>query len=128
MLICTLAASLLCFCANAQEAGYDVFVPIVKYMTQGDSSALSVWFADNLEVSVFSQRTDASRTQARQIIKAFFETYTPRSFVVTHTAGRANMKYALGDLYAGGETFHVTIFVSCKEGSYRIQQIKIDRI
>ena len=38
------------------------------------------------------------------------------------------MKYALGDLNAGGETFLVTIFVSNKGESYRIQQLKIERV
>ncbi|MBQ1655614.1 MAG: DUF4783 domain-containing protein, partial [Bacteroidales bacterium] len=42
--------------------------------------------------------------------------------------GRANMKYALGTLKAGGETFNVTIFLSCKEDRYRIQQLKIERL
>ena len=38
------------------------------------------------------------------------------------------MKYALGQLNAGGEVFIVTIFVSSKtDGTYQIQQFKIDR-
>lgn len=122
------AALLLCLGAGAQTGGYDVFVPIIKYMTQGNADALSAWFDDNMEISVLSQPSDASRPQARQIVKAFFETYTPRDFVATHTAGRANMKYLLGDLSAGGEKFHVCIFVCCKDGKYRIQQLKIDRL
>ena len=61
-------------------------------------------------------------------MKTFFDTYTPRSFDVTHTAGRANMKYALGTLKAGGESFVVTIFMSCKDSSYKIQQLKIERL
>ena len=38
------------------------------------------------------------------------------------------MKYALGNLNAGGETFLVTILVSSKGDSYRIQQLKIERV
>lgn len=129
--VCFAAFCLLCCLgAAAQSDGFDVFVPIGKYITQGNSDALSAWFADNLEVSVLSKGSTASKSQARQIMKSFFESYTPSSFNITHTAGRANMKYVLGELKAGGERFHVTIFVSCKgEGnSYTIQQIKIDRI
>ena len=113
----------------AQPKGYDVFSPISKYIVQADAGSLSRWFADNLEVSVLSDETDASREQARQIVKAFFENYTPRSFNLTHTAGRANMKYALGTLNAGGEMFLVTIFV-CSKGDegYRIQQFKVERM
>lgn len=113
--------------APASESGDDVFIPITKYFSAGNSDALSAWFADNLEIAVLAKESDASRAQARQIVKTFFDTYTPRSFDINHTAGRANMKYALGTLKAGGETFNVTIFMSCKDDSYKIKQLKIER-
>lgn len=113
---------------RAQSDGNDVFNPIAKYITQGNSEALSVWFADNLEISIISKGATSSRNQAKQVVKRFFEAYTPRSFNITHTAGRVNMKYALGTLNAGGENFLVTIFVSRKDGPYRIQQLKIERM
>ena len=125
--IILLLAVLACTCAHAQRQGYDVFVPISKYIVQADSESLSAWFADNLEISVLSGETNASRTQARLIVKTFFETYTPKSFEITHTAGRANLKYVLGYLNAGGETFLVTIFVTVKGEQHRIQQFKIER-
>ena len=109
-------------------SGDDVFVPISKYIAAGNSEALSAWFSDNLEIAVLARESDASRAQARQIVKSFFDTYTPRSFDITHTAGRANMKYALGNLKAGGETFVVAIFMSCKDNTYNIQQLKIERL
>ena len=111
----------------AQSGEYDVFVPISKYIVQGDAQSLSAWFADNLEVSIISSTRTCSKTQARQIVKTFFDSYTPRSFTITHKASRSNMKYALGQLSAGGEVFIVTVFVSEKGGSYVIQQLKIDR-
>lgn len=114
--------------ATAKSDGNDVFTPISKYIAQGNVEALSAWFADNLEISVISKANNSSRNQAKQVMKRFFDTYTPRSFQINHTAGRINMKYALGTLNAGGEKFHVTIFVSRKDGPYRIQQLKIDRI
>lgn len=114
--------------ARSQSADYDVFVPIAKYLTQGNAEALSAWFADNLDMTVLSKGGNSSRSQARQILKTFFEGYTPRDFQVTYTAGRSNMKYALGTLNAGGENFLVTIFVSSKGDTYTIQQMKIERI
>jgi hypothetical protein len=118
------------FCAgvSAQEKGFDVFNPISKYIASGDAERLSAWFSDNLEVTIFSSSNDASRNQARQIMRSFFKSYTPRSFEIGHKAGRSNMKYALGTLNAGGEMFLVTIFVSLKGDGYRIQQIKIERL
>ena len=61
-------------------------------------------------------------------MKSFFRSYTPRSFEITHKAGRSNMKYALGTLNAGGERFIVTIFVGYGESSYKIQHLKIERV
>ena len=87
---------------RAQTDGYDVFIPISKYISQGNSDNLSAWFADNLEVSILANANDCSRNQAKQILKSFFSSHTPRSFSINHTASRGNMKYALGNLNAGG--------------------------
>ena len=113
--------------AEAQDSSYDVFNPISKYLALGDADKLSAWFSDNLEITIFSNSNDSSRNQARQIMKSFFRSYTPRSFEITHKAGRSNMKYALGTLNAGGEMFVVTIFVNYMDKDYRIQHIKIER-
>ena len=94
----------------------------------GDADKLSAWFSDNLEVTIFSDSNDSSRNQACQIMKSFFRSYTPRSFEITHRAGRSNMKYALGTLSAGGEMFSVTIFVGYNGKSYKIQHLKIERL
>lgn len=128
--IITIAALLLAAAPAvvAQNNGNDVFIPIAKYITQGNVDALSAWFDDNLEISVISKSTYSSRSQARRIVQRFFDTYTPRSFNLDHSAGRINMKYALGSLNAGGENFIVTIFVCRKNGTYHIQQFQIERM
>ena len=116
------------FCGRlaAQSAEFDVFIPIGKYMAQGDADKLSAWFDDNLEIAVVSQASSASKAQARQILRTFFESNSPRSFDISHTAGKDNMKYALGTLKAGGESYSVTIFVSHKGKFFKIQQLKIE--
>lgn len=112
---------------SAQNESYDAFVPIAKYLGQGNAERLSAWFSDNLEVTVFSTGGDSSKNQAKQMMKSFFESHTPRSFNVTHTAGKSGMKYALGTLDAGGEQYQVTIFISVVGDGYKIQQLKIER-
>ena len=114
--------------ASAQSKGYEVFTPISKYLGLGDAEKLSAWFSDNLEVTIFSSTDDYSKNQACQLMKSFYKSYTPRSFEITHKAGRGNMKYALGTLNAGGEHFMVTIFVGYKDSSYKIQHLKIERM
>ena len=123
-------AMLCCLSSSAVPGGdgYDVFVPIAKYLGQGDAEKLSAWFADNLEITIMSTTNDSSKNQAKQILKSFFENHTPRSFTINHTASRSNSKYALGYLNAGGELFEVTIFVNNCGDTYKIQQLKIDRL
>lgn len=121
-------AVIFCSTLHAQTKEYDVFVPIGKYLAQGNEEALSAWFADNMEISILSRESTASRSQAKQIIKSFFENYSPRNFSVSHTAGKSKMKYALGILAAGGEKFSVMIVANCKNGTYRIQQLSIQRL
>jgi hypothetical protein len=122
---CFLLATL---AASAQSGSYDVFVPISKYLAQGNAEALSAWFSDNLDITVLQKGGNSSKVQAKQIVNGFFNSHTPRSFEVTYTAGRANMKYAVGNLSAGGETYLVTIFVYCTEEKNQIQQFKIERV
>lgn len=128
VLIAASLAMLLAPGAAAQGGeGADVFQPIAKYIRTADSESLAAWFSDNLEVTVLSSTSVASRNQARQIVKSFFETYAPRSFEVTSTAARGNTRHAIGTLRAGGEVFGVTILVACKDKSYHIRQLKFEK-
>lgn len=107
------------FSGTAVADSYDVFVPIAKYLGNGDAERLSAWFDDNLEITIMSTTNDSSKNRAKQILKAFFDNHTPRSFEIRHTASRSNSKYALGFPNAGGEVFEVTIFVSDCGGGTR---------
>ncbi len=130
-LVLALAGLLACSIAYGQGPGttknYDVFIPIAKYIAHGDAESLSAWFDNDLEITVFSSSNDASRNQAKQIMKTFFDNYSPREFRIAHTASSSNMKYAIGSLNAGGETFGVTIYLNYRDDGYHIQQIKIEQ-
>ena len=110
------------------EGEFSVFSSITKYLAAGDVASLSSWFADNLDLTVLSSSRNCSKAQARQILRNFFGTYTPRSFEVTHRASEANKKYLIGILNAGGENFQVTIYATSSGGdTYKIQQLGITR-
>lgn len=127
-LSCIICLFLSAMVANAQNSSDDVFVPLSKYITRGDVESLSAWFDKNIEISIMSQGGMASKAQAKQIMKAFFDEHKPESFEVNHTAGKSNMKYILARLKTEGELYHVVLFLNSRRGTYRIQQINIDRI
>jgi len=113
---------------QSPEGEFSVFSSITKYLAAGDAASLSSWFADNLDVTIISSPRNCSKSQARQILRTFFDTYTPRSFEVTHRASEANKKYLIGQLNAGGELFQVTIYATSQGGdTYKIQQLSISR-
>lgn len=118
---------MLSFATDLRGQGSDVFVPIGKYLRLGDYESLSVWFAKNLELNILGNTDNCSKIQATQIIKDFFTTYRPAGFTIIHKSGKAPMKYAIGRLNAGGESFRVTIFVKIQPDGNQIQQLMIER-
>ena len=129
MRIATILVSfvLLAFTGLRAQQTQDVFVPIGKYIQQGDSESLSAWFANNLELDILGKTNDCSKVQATQIMKDFFVNYTPKSFTIIHKSGKAPLTYAIGDLSAGGEKFRITLFVMTQEKGNQIQQLRIER-
>lgn len=111
----------------AQENDRDVFVPISKYIQQGNFENLSVWFDDNLELDILGNVNECSRNQAKQIMKAFFISNTPKHFAIVHKSGKAPMQFAVGNMIAGGEKYRVTIFVKTQKNGNYIQQLKIEK-
>jgi len=113
--------------AQSPQKERDAFVPIGKYISLGDAESLSTWFANNLEINILGKVSDCSKRQATQIVKDFFTTYKVKSFNVVHKSGRAPMKYAIGTLQAGGQSFRVTLFLRTNEDGNKIQQFTIER-
>lgn len=105
----------------------DVFVPIAKYFQNGDSEKLSAWFAQNLDLSILGNVNACSKAQAKQIMKEFFSNYSPKSFVIAYRSGKAPMKYAIGNLNAGGSKFRVTIFVRIQDKGNFIEGLRIEK-
>ena len=105
----------------------DVFVPIAKYIQNGDSEKLSAWFAQNLEIDILGTINVCSKAQAKQIVKEFFSSNSPKSFIIAYRSGKAPMKYAIGNLNAGGSKFRVTLFVKTQDDGNFIQQLRIEK-
>ena len=49
-----------------------VFVPISKYLYEGDAEKLSAWFYDTVELSVENEDAVMSRNQACRMMDSFF--------------------------------------------------------
>lgn len=105
----------------------DVFVPIGKYIQNGDFQKLSAWFANNLELEITGNTNDCSKTQATQIMKDFFIKYPPKTFSIIHKSGKAPMKYAIGTLTTESDNFRITLFVKTDTDGNYVQQLRIEK-
>ncbi|MBO8481370.1 MAG: DUF4783 domain-containing protein [Muribaculum sp.] len=113
--------------ATTQGNEADVFVPIGKYIQQGNADRLSAWFADNLEVTILGNSNDCcSKNQAKEIMQAFFDANRPYRFNIIHKSGESIMKHAIGRLYCNQSNYSVTISVMIGENGNHIQILRID--
>lgn len=113
--------------SRAQSNADAVFVPIAKYLYEGNAEKLSAWFFDSIELSIDSDEFVMSRRQASQMMATFFERNVPESFTISHGASRSNVKCVVGKMVAGGEYFDVSIFVSNRGDGYKIQRLLIQK-
>ena len=127
MIICLLLSLPVGISVSAQERTTDLLLPIERYFATGDVDSLSRWFAEALDVTIFSRTNESSINQARQILQTFFNIYTPRDCKISHVVDKDNAEYALGYLKAGGQNFMVSLFISKQDSTCTIQQVKIDR-
>ena len=113
--------------SNFKAQGPDELSSTAKYLGKGEVDNLAAWFSNSIELVLLGEANTCSRSQAKQILKAFYQAYTPRAFRITHKAAQGNVKYAVGNLSAGGTNFTVTIFLCMKEDCYDIHQLKFEK-
>jgi len=104
-----------------------LFTSIGDDLKSGDAATFAKWFAEDMEVDVMGNAGVCSRSQARQLMKNFYERYTPKSFSIVHMSGSLPMRYCIGNLIAGGERFRVTLFVKTQRETHQLQQIRIEK-
>ena len=114
------------FGASAQSPA-NLFNEIEKSLKIGDVDTFSNWFSDNLDIDILDDSNICSKNQAKQILKKFFATYSPKNFTFIHQSGNGKIEYGIGSLVAGGESFRITIFVQTVEKKQSISQIRIEK-
>ncbi|MFA5301091.1 MAG: DUF4783 domain-containing protein [Bacteroidales bacterium] len=129
-----LSLLLACFYALIPSTAYSqedeskvLFTSIGDDLKSGDAVVFARWFAEDMEVDVMGNAGVCSRSQARQLMKNFYEKYTPKSFSIVHMSGSLPMRYCIGNLIAGGERFRVTLFVKSQRETHQLQQIRIEK-
>lgn len=93
----------------------------------GNSKELAKYFNANVELVLLDQENIYSKSQAEQIIRDFFTTYTPQGFSIIHEGGKQDSKYAIGTLVTSKGSLRVYFLLKGTTGNYLIHQLRIER-
>lgn len=100
---------------------------IFDAMKVGNSTELSKYFNNSVEVVILETESVYSRQQAEQVVKNFFDKNTPKNFTLLHQGGKSGAQYAIGTLeVANDKKFRVYFLVKEQSGSPLIHQLRIE--
>lgn len=96
---------------------------ITSSFSSGNTTELSKFFDNSIELIILNEENVYSKSQAEQILKNFFKKNPPINFVIIHEGGKEVSRYAIGKLNSSTGTFRVTIYMS--KNSF-IHQLRIE--
>lgn len=102
---------------------------ISKALSAGDTSMLSSFFDEEITISILDKEGIFDKTEAIEMLKQFFGTNQPQSFVQMHQGQSKGQdsQYCIGNLKAGANTFRVYIYMKVNNNQYLIQELRFDR-
>ena len=118
-----IAFIILAFVAQAQEAMDE----LKASFGVGNVGGIVRFCGNNISLNIVGSQANYSRSQAEMILRDFFNKNAPKKFDIEHTGSSANMKFSIGTLYTSTGNYKTYFSVRYKDGSYYIQEIRIER-
>ena len=100
---------------------------IVVSIQNGDDVSLAEFFNENVELVVENHDDVYSKSQAQQIVAAFFKLNKPKQFNILHQGGKEGARYAIGSLITNTGTFRVYFLLKNKNKSSYVHQLRIEK-
>ncbi|MBN1597913.1 MAG: DUF4783 domain-containing protein [Bacteroidales bacterium] len=105
----------------------DVPQGIISAFYTGNSSKLSEYFNQTIELTLFDKEEIYSKTQAEIIMRDFFTQNKPTQFKIIHQGGKEHTSYAIGNLICASKKFRVTLLLKTENSSVYIHQLRIEK-
>lgn len=123
----TLISVILMICsmqiANAQ---HEVSADILNALSDGNTTVLSSYFNDNIELVVGSANDVFSKQQAVGIMNDFFKKNKVSSFQILHKGTKETSAFSIGTMKTTTNTFRVYVLVRKSGSGQLIQQLRIE--
>ena len=117
--------SLLLFSFTLQSSSID---EVIGAMRSGNSSELSKYFDDNVELTLPDKSDSYSKAQAQLIVKDFFGNNGVRGFELKHKGDSPGGQFCIGTLQTNAGNFRTNVFMKTKNGREVVKEIKFQSI
>lgn len=109
------------------KAQTDITDQVAGFLKTGNVKELAKHFTDNIDLAVGDYDDIASKAQAEQILKKFFDKNQPKNFTVKHKGKTSlGVEYRIGELETSSGTFRVTFNLKTVGDSYQINLFRAE--
>ena len=109
---------------GSTHAQADIISDVKGALKIGASKELSRFLNQNIDLTINGKMDTYSKTQAEYVLKDFFKTNPPSSFIIVHQgASKGGSPYATGQYMSGSNTFLVWVRIKKVSDKYLIHEM-----
>ena len=101
---------------------------VIGALRTGSSSQLSVFFDDNVELTLPDKSDSYSKAQAQLIVKDFFSNNGVKGFELKHKGDSPSGHFCIGTLQTNAGNFRTNVFMKVKNGREVVKEIRFQSI
>ncbi len=116
-----LLGSILMLSSFTAQNGMD---EVIGALRSGNSSQLSNFFDENVELTLPDKSDNYSKAQAQLIVKDFFTTNGVKGFELKHKGDSPGGHFCIGTLQTNAGNFRTNVFMKMKNGKEVVKEIR----
>ncbi len=120
-----LLGSILLLSSFSYQNGMD---EVIGALRTGNSSQLSGYFDENVELTLPDKSDSYSKAQAQLIIKDFFGNNGVKGFELKHKGDSPSGHFCIGTLQTSAGNFRTNVFMKIKNGKEVVKEIRFQSI
>lgn len=120
-----MVASVLVLSAFTKQSNIDGVIGAIR---SGNSTELSKYFDENVELTLPDKSDSYSKAQAQLIVKDFFSNNGVKGFDLKHKGESPGGHYCIGTLQTGAGNYRTNVFMKTKNGREVIKEIRFQSI
>ena len=101
---------------------------VIGALRTGNSTELSRYFDENVELTLPDKSDSYSRAQAQLIVKDFFGNNVVKGFDLKHKGDSPGGHFCIGTLQTNAGNFRTNVFMKTKDGKEVVKEIRFQSI